>query len=217
MDKHPYEGIEVDYAPPERPEHLVEGRYIKTGESFHTEYRVFFDGHPMTDEQQAEHGWKKLSRWITQTKAWKERESYGNNDRYDAIQIALKRREVAFGEPSGSPSSVAAGFESWLMDNGFRPVMLDRLNAMSPGRVLGVRRMPGGEAASVGPFLAYTHVYWNGVKWVSFQFGYGPFNFVFMVDGKGPYQVPVDESLFQDAIDCKLRHLDELLRTSRSI
>lgn len=53
----------------------------------------------------------------------------------------------------------------------------------------------------LAPMMHYTHVYVKGERSLSMQFGYGPFNFVYMLsDIPGVRQIPVDESLFQAAV-----------------
>lgn len=79
--------------------------------------------------------------------------------------------------------------------------MLDLLNAYSPGRCLVGRCAGGNPNNMLAPMMHYTHVYVKEDRSLSMQFGYGPFNFVYMLsDIPGVRQIPVDESLFQAAV-----------------
>lgn len=215
---HPFESIKVAYTPPKRPEHIIEGRYVSTGVSFLTEYEVFVDGEPMTEEFEAATGWARISELKDASQAWLAREVSGNVDRYDACTIARMRRKAAFGDPQGQASANTAMFETWLMDNGWRPIMLDALNAYCPGRCLCGDKVPNEPDAVRNPMLIHTHVYMKDERTVSMQFGYGPFQFVFMLSGNfRTFQVPVNADLFQDALDGKLPNLDELRPLAQGI
>jgi hypothetical protein len=196
---HPFEAIQVNYVPPKKPEHIVETRYIRTGEGIATEGMLIIDGVCQTHTDLNSSSWSDIVRWMDQTKAWKARESFGNPERYDAMQIARMRREKVFGPIRGEPTTHCAPFETWLMDNGWRPIMLDALNAYCPGRIL----------VDEPTVIIYTHIFTKGSKSISMQFGYGPTNFVFMLSWiSGTFQIPVDSDKFNDAICGLLPNLD---------
>ena len=202
---HPYESIEVEYLPPQRPERIAKVVYVPTT-GICTESRLLVDGVDTSCREAKEIGWGKISRWITQTKEWEEREQCPDKSRYDMIRVAKMRRAKAFGEPQGPVSEVCAGFENYLMDNGWIPVMLDRLNAYCPGRCLSGD--VEGNGAVRNAVVYHTHVYVKGEKIVSMQFGFGPFKFVFMCSWlPGTYQVPVSEQGYRDALDGKLQDM----------
>lgn len=194
---HPYERIEVDYVPPSRPEHIVEDGIAK---NHNGEYRsLFIDGQEVLKD--TPHGWGNVIRWKEQTERWRAREAFGDTQMFDAIQIARLRRIKMFGHPQGVASDPPRKFERWLMEHGWRPVMLDLLNAYSPGRCLVGRCAGGNHNNMMAPMMHYTHVYVKEDRSLSMQFGYGPFNFVYMLsDIPGVRQIPVDESLFQAAV-----------------
>lgn len=206
---HPYESIEVNYVPATKPDHIVERIIVPTDNDPHLRH-LFIDGEDTwlwpDGEVERRYGWSNVAKWMDGTKLWKERETAPDKDRYDAIRIAWLRREAAFGPYKGEPSAVTRPFEAWLMDAGWRPVMMDALNAMSPGRVL----------AKDHSLLCYSHIFAKDDRAISMQFGFGKFNFVFMLsDSPWTYQIPVDGTMFQDAIDGKLQPLEELLGTQQ--
>jgi hypothetical protein len=212
--KHPFEDIEVDYTPAEKPMHIVETRYIPTV-GICTEGRLFIDGHDMWGvDVERFFGWKNIAKWREQTKAWHEREAFGNYQQYDAMQVAYLRKAKVFKPPQGVRSEVPLGFERWLMDSGWRPVMLDYLNAYSPGRTLVGKEVNG---AVPGGILCYTHLYAKEDQMISMQFGFDVFNFVFMASWlNGTFQIPVDEQGYKDAITGQLPVLEDLIAGRRS-
>lgn len=213
-EMHPYERIEVIYSPPSRPDHIVEDVFIRdVGDEFRGCSHIFVDGEDSWNFDVAKTwGWKNIAKWGDETKKWRAREAFGNNERYDAMQVAILRREKMFGEGSGAYSDVTIKFEQWLMDQGWRPIMLDRLNAYSPGRVLCGERVEGSPDAVSNPTIYHTHIYAKGSSIISMQFGFGPFNFVFMhSDYNGTFQVPVDDAMFDDAVNGRLERLEAKL------
>jgi len=203
---HPFEAIAVDYRPADRPEHIVEDVFVlNEGDAFRGHPHIFIDGVDSWTMPSfpSPHTWADITKWHKQTKAWRRREAARSKDQYDAVQIARLRRVVAFGSPEGTSTVEHTGtFEAWLMDNGWRPVMLDNLCAQSPGRILFSDR---GRPIC----LVHTHVYIKGDRSMSMQFGYGNYNLVFTLSEKGgTFQVPVNSEDFPKAVRGELKNID---------
>lgn len=199
MKLHPLEEFApVEYTPPERPKHIVEVRHVPVDGFRFKQPRTFVAADEISTVDHL-YGWRDIVKWEDLTKAWRMRELVGH-DKYDMMEIARIRRRKLFGDPNGVATNITAMFEDFLMSKGYRPVILDNLCAQSPGRVLAGRN------------LYHTHIYYNGEREVSMQFGLNHFNFVFMLsDAQGVFQVPVEAEKFDDALAGKLPNLLDLL------
>lgn len=210
---HPYEHIEVDYAPPVRPPHIVETRHVPVSGFQFPQPRTFIDDHEASCDEMAALGWGNVVKWERDTAEWMVYDNYPDKDEYAAIVIAKSRRAKVFGNPEGVYSDVTTKFEAWLRKSGWRPVMLDMLNAYCPGRILMGARVPGQPDAVTHPSMYHSHVYVKDEDVMTFQFGFGNFNFVFeTTKARGTFQVPVNEGVFQDAVDGKLPNLEAIIQ-----
>jgi hypothetical protein len=186
--------ISPTYTPPKAPQHTVETRYVRTHpDRIQTEGRLFVDGVDVSDTDiDSRYGWANIAKWRSQTKAFAEREAFvAGGEAYDTRMAAYSRRVKAFGDIAGVPTTeMTLGFEVYLMSTGWTPIMLDALNAYSPGLL----------AAKDGRIYR-THLYAKAGKILSMQFGYGNTNFAFILWDTGKaFQIPSNSTLFDDAV-----------------
>lgn len=179
------------------PEHTIETRHVPVDGFHFPQPRTFVDGVLATSDRLERIGWGRVSALEAETKRWDERMSFPPGpEAWDKCQTAHELTAKLRGEGRyGEPSNMTAKFEHWLLSNGWEPIVLDSLNAYQPGVVL----IEPKEGHAGG--LLYLHVYTKEGRRILFQFGVGPFLFVFQVSDKmGTYfQVPVDDSLFPEA------------------
>lgn len=124
------------------------------------------------------------------------------DDTFDIIFHFLKKKKTFDSITKMFP------FEIWLINNGFKMIGFDGLNAHNPCFSLCADKIVD-DAFTNPSGVKYSREYHNGEKTISICFGYGATNFYFTIDRDfhKNYQVPINENDFLKGINGKLNEL----------
>lgn len=177
-----------------KPAHIIEIRHVPVDGHHFPQPMTFIDGHMADFHEMEALGWRNVATWQEESKDWIERSLFeAGVDAWDKVRAARMSAVSVFGDRQGVISDPPHQFETYLLKEGWHPVLMDHLNAYCPGLVLTRNRLD----------ILFTHFFQKEGTTIYMRLG-DDHRFLFSIDKLRWHQVPVGKDKFDDAVNGRL-------------